>query len=232
VDLENSQPPLRCSSDLSPPSTGAPRLPQTGGLAALIELEPTGEAIGYCSRMALNATLYSFEVRLNDSDRQVYETLAFRAAQHPSETCEYLLTRVLAYCLEYTEGLSFSKGGLSDPDSPALEVRDLSGTLLSWIEIGLPEPARLHKATKAARRVAVYSYKDVTALVARIAAEAVFRGDEIEIYAVDRELIAALAARLGRRMSFDLVATDRHLYVSLGDETFSGSVQKFSVQSI
>lgn len=178
--------------------------------------------------MALNATLYSFEVRLNDSDRQIYETLAFRAAQHPSETPEYLVTRILAYCLEYTEGLSFSRG-LSEPDVPALTVRDLTGTLQSWIEIGLPEPARLHKATKAARRVAVYAHKDATAWIERIGAEAVHRAHEIEIYAIDRELIDALAKRLTRRMSIDLVTTDRHLYVSLGDETLSGSVSKFSV---
>jgi uncharacterized protein YaeQ len=183
----------------------------------------------YRKGVALNATLYTFEVRLSDSDRQVYETLSFRAAQHPSETREYLVTRVLGYCLEYTQGLAFSKGGLSDPDTPALEVRDLTGTVLSWIEIGLPEPARLHKATKAARRVAVYSHKDVAAWVERISAEAVHRANEIEIYAIDRELIDALAGRLARRMSIELVVADRHLYVSLGDQTFSGSVHRRSV---
>src|SRR5580658_10515320 len=98
--------------------------------------------------MALNATLYSFEVTLSDSDRGVYESLSFRVAQHPSETAEYLATRLLAYCLEYTQGLTFSKG-LSEPDLPALTVHDLTGVLTSWIEVGLPEPARLHKAAKA-----------------------------------------------------------------------------------
>jgi uncharacterized protein YaeQ len=179
--------------------------------------------------MARNATLYSFEIRLSDSDRQVYETLAFRAARHPSETNEYLLTRVLAYCLEYSPNLAFSKGGLSDPDAPALEIRDLTGTLLSWIEIGLPEPARLHKASKAARRVAVYSHKDVSPLLERIAASNVHRADEIEIYAVDRELIDALGTRLERRMSLDLVVTDGHLYVSIGELTLSGDVTRHSV---
>ena len=89
--------------------------------------------------MALNATVYSFEINLSDLDRNVYQALAFRVAQHPSETDAYLMTRVLAYCLEYREGLSFSKGGLSDPDAPALAVHDLTGALLRWFEIGLPE---------------------------------------------------------------------------------------------
>jgi uncharacterized protein YaeQ len=78
--------------------------------------------------VALNATIYVFTVRLADADRGVYETLALRMARHPSESPEFLLTRLLAYCLEYTEGLTFSKG-LSDPDEPALAVRDLTGAL-------------------------------------------------------------------------------------------------------
>ena len=65
--------------------------------------------------MALSATIYVFDVELADSDRNIYQTLELRVARHPSETGEYLLARLLAYCLEYTEGIAFSKG-LSDPD--------------------------------------------------------------------------------------------------------------------
>jgi uncharacterized protein YaeQ len=181
-----------------------------------------------CSPLSKNATLYSFEIALSDSDRGVYESLAFRVAQHPSETAEYLATRVLAYCLEYTQGLSFSKG-LSEPDVPALTIHSLSGALTSWIEIGLPEPSRLHKATKASPRVAVYPHKDITPWLARLAAEPIHRVGEIEIYAVDRELIGSLAAQLTRRMKFDLVATDRHLYLSIGSLTFNGRVTRHQI---
>jgi uncharacterized protein YaeQ len=101
--------------------------------------------------MALGSTIYTFDINLADVDRGVYETLNLRVAQHPSETQDYLLTRVMAYCLQYTEGVAFSKG-LSDPDEPAIAVRDLTGVLKAWIDIGLPEPARLHRASKAALR--------------------------------------------------------------------------------
>ena len=100
--------------------------------------------------MALGATVHVFTVRLSHVDRGVYETLELRLARHPSESAEYLVTRLLAYCLEYTEGIAFSKG-LSDPDEPAIIVRDLTGALHGWIEIGAPEAARLHRAAKAAR---------------------------------------------------------------------------------
>jgi uncharacterized protein YaeQ len=60
--------------------------------------------------MALTATIYNFEIELADADRRVYESLALRVARHPSESEEYLVTRVLAYVLELTEGIEFSRG--------------------------------------------------------------------------------------------------------------------------
>src|ERR1700683_4021175 len=175
--------------------------------------------------MALNATVYSFEITLNDADRGLYQALAFRAARHPSETAEFLLTRVLAYCLEFCDGLAFSKG-LSDPNAPTLAVRDLTGALKTWIDIGIPDTARLHRAAKAAPRVVVYSHKDVTALLAGLAVDAVHRVHEIEIYALDRELLAALAGRLVKRMCLDLAVSERTLYLTFDDQTLSGNVTR------
>ena len=175
--------------------------------------------------MAQGATMYVFEVRLADADRAVNETLTIRAARHPSETAEYLLTRLLAYCLEYTEGIGFSKG-LSDPDEPAIAVRDLTGVLQSWIEIGAPDADRLHKAAKAAPNVAVYTHRGLDALQARLAGERIHRAAQIRLHAVDPELLAALVARLDRRMDLDLAVSDRTLYVSLGEETLTGVVEE------
>lgn len=174
--------------------------------------------------MARGATVHSFEISLNDADRGVYEALEFRLARHPSESAEYLVTRVLAYCLEYEAGLSFSKGGLSTPDAPALEIRDLTGRLLSWIEIGLPDPARLHKAAKAAPRVAVYAHRDISGLLERLSAQPVHQIGRLELYAIDQALLAALSARLDRRLRFDLSVSGGVLYVSRGEATWSGAV--------
>jgi uncharacterized protein YaeQ len=176
--------------------------------------------------MALSATVYVFTVRLADADRAVYETLELRVARHPSESPEYLVTRVLAYCLEYGEGLEFSKGGLSDPDHPALAVRDLTGALQAWIEVGAPDAARLHKASKAAPRVTVYVHRDADAFLARLAGERIHRADALAIRVIDPTLLASLAARLDRRMDFDLAVSDGTLYLTLGDETLSGTVNE------
>ena len=174
--------------------------------------------------MALNATVYVFTVRLADADRGVYETLSLRVARHPSESPEYLLTRLLGYCLEYTEGITFSKG-LSDPEEPAIAVRDLTGALQTWIDIGAPEGARLHKAGKAARRVVVYAHRDIDPWLSRLEGERIHRAEAVEIYAMDRELIAALVLRLERRMEFDLAVAQRNLYVTVGEESLSGMVE-------
>ena len=169
--------------------------------------------------------MYVFEVRLADADRAVFEALTIRAARHPSETAEYLLTRLLAYCLEYTEGIGFSKG-LSDPDEPAIAVRDLTGAMQAWIEVGAPDANRLHRAAKAAPNVAVYSHRGLDQLLARLDGERIHRAAEIRLRAVDPELLAALVARLDRRMNLDLAVSERTLYVSLGEETLTGVVEE------
>src|SRR4051812_42710599 len=67
-------------------------------------------SIGYYSKLrhifitvALTATIHNLKVELSDIDRSVYEQFDLRIARHPSETLEYMLTRVLAYCLEYAD---------------------------------------------------------------------------------------------------------------------------------
>ena len=178
--------------------------------------------------MALTATIYNFDIELSDSDRAVYETLALRVARHPSESEEYLLTRLLAYTLEYTDGIVFSSG-LSEPDEPAVSVRDLTGRIQSWIDIGTPDAARLHKASKAAPRVAVYTHRNPGQLLKQLAGARIHRAEALELYAIDRGLIAALAARLERRMAFSLSINEREIYLSIGTDTLTGAVLRYAV---
>ncbi len=179
--------------------------------------------------MALTATIYNFTIALADVDRSVYESLTLKVAQHPSETEERLVTRVLAYCLEHAEGIAFSRG-ISDPDEPAITVRDLTGTIKAWIEVGAPDAARLHKASKAAPRVVVYIEKAPVIYLRQLAGERIHRADAIVIRAIDRGLIDGLVERLDRRMAIALSVTDGHLFVSLADGTsVDGSVEQLSI---
>jgi len=178
--------------------------------------------------MALTATIYNFDIQLADVDRGVYEPLAFKVACQPSETEEYLMSRVLAYCLEYSEGITFSKG-IAEPEMPALAVRDLTGTIKVWIDVGAPDAARLHKASKAAPRVAVYTHREPRHLLQALAGERIHRADQLEMYAIDRDLIAGLVSRLDRRNSWELSITERHVYVAVGGATVEGDVTRFAL---
>ena len=174
----------------------------------------------------LTATIHNFDIDLADHDRGVFEALSLRVARHPSESEEYLWTRVLAYALECAEGIEFSRGGLSDPDEPAIAIRDLTGRVRSWIEVGTPDATRLHKASKAAPRVAVYTHKDPGQLVSRLISERIHKADTIELYSFERGFIAGLSEYLDRRMAFALSVTERELYLSIADRTFTSHVTR------
>lgn len=174
--------------------------------------------------MALTATIYNFDIDLADHDRHVFESLALRVARHPSESEDYLVTRVLAFCLEYAEGIAFSAGGVSSPDDPAIAVRDLTGVIRTWIEIGTPEAERLHRAAKSADRVAVYMHKDPGQYLARLRGTRLHRPDAIEMWEVGRPLIDGLSRYLERRTSFGVSVSERSLLVSVGEQTIEGDV--------
>jgi uncharacterized protein YaeQ len=178
--------------------------------------------------MALTATIHNFDIELADVDRGVYEALAFKVARQPSESEEYLMSRVLAYCLEYAEGIVFSRG-IAEPEMPAIAVRDLRGALQLWVDVGAPDAARLHKASKAAPRVAVYTHREPRHVLQALTGERIHRAAELELYAIDRELIAGLVERLDRRNTWALSVTERHLYVAVGGETVEGDVVRFAL---
>jgi uncharacterized protein YaeQ len=175
--------------------------------------------------LALNSTIYSFAIDLSDADRDCYETLSLRVAQHPSETEHSLVARVLAYCLEYQEGIEFSRG-LCDADEPAIAVRDLTGARRAWIDVGAPAADRLHRAAKAAPRVAVYTFKESTQWLAGLSAADIHRAGEIAIHAIEPALVQAIVARLERRLGFALTVSDRELFVALDAITLTGRVDR------
>lgn len=174
--------------------------------------------------MALTATVHRFEVSISDVDRDVYETFDLRVAQHPSESMRYLLTRTLAYCLSYEEGIAFSKGGLSSAEEPPVSVRDATGLLLAWIDIGSPSADRLHKASKAARRVAVFTHSDLPAL--RKEAEGIHKAGDIEVFRIAPELLDALERRIQRNAAFEITRNEGMLYVTLDGEHLEGPIDR------
>lgn len=178
--------------------------------------------------MARGATVYTFDINLADADRGVYESLLLRVAQHPSEAIEYLLTRVLAYCLEFTQGIAFSSG-LCNPDEPAIFVRDRAGAYRSWIDIGVPDAARIHRASKVAGRVAVYTHKPPEQLLRALAGARIHRAEALHLVAIDRELIHEWAKRLQRRNQLALSVSGEHVYLTIGEQTLEGKLHALAL---
>jgi uncharacterized protein YaeQ len=170
--------------------------------------------------MAQASTVYSVTIDLSDLDRGVYETLELRVARHPSETAEYMLVRLLAYCLEYQEGIALTDG-LSSGDEPALVVRDLTGRVTAWIEVGLPDASRLHRGSKLAGRASVYTPRDVRQLLSQLSGAKIHRDGDIPIRAFDRAAVEAVAALIERRASLAISVSGGDVLIALGEQTFT-----------
>jgi uncharacterized protein YaeQ len=175
--------------------------------------------------VALTSTIYNATVEINDVDRGVYQSIALRIAMHPSETMEYMATRLLAYCLEYTEGIEMT-AGLSDGDEPAIVVRDLTGRVTAWIEVGTPDADRLHRASKLAGRVAVYMHRDPRILLSQLEGQRIHRAEDIAIYSFAGTFIDDLAARMERRVAISFSVTEQHIYLDINGHALSTTIER------
>jgi uncharacterized protein YaeQ len=178
--------------------------------------------------MALTATMFNFTVELSDVDRSVYESFELRVAQHPSESIEYMVTRLLAYCLEYTDGIEMTQG-VSAGDDPAVLVRDLTGRVRTWIEVGMPDADRLHRASKLADRVVVYTHRELRNVLGQLEGKKIHRREEVELYAFDRAFIGAVAELVDRRTAMSLSVTERHLYCDIGGKMLTCVLERVAL---
>lgn len=176
--------------------------------------------------MALPSTLFRFALNVSDVDAGAYKTLDLRVAMHPSESPAYLITRLIAYALNEREFLEMSPEGLSDPDKPALHATTPGGDILLWIEIGNPSAKKLHKASKAARQLMVYTYKDPELLLKEIRENKVHKAGSILIFSLDPRFLDRLAPRLERKNDWGVMLNDGTLTVSVGSESESTDLLK------
>lgn len=174
--------------------------------------------------MAAGATVRTLAVSLSDVDRGVYEAFELRVAQHPSESLPYLWSRILAYALSYEEGIRFSKGGLSTSDEAPLGVWRPDGSLDAWIDVGAPSAERLHKASKLADRVVLYSLVSMELLHKEASRRRIHRVAEIDVWSLPTSLVDDLCTRTTRSMTLELVRTENQLYATLDGTVVEGEV--------
>lgn len=178
--------------------------------------------------MAIGSTMHVLEVELSDVDRGVYESFTMRVARHPSETGAFMMTRILAYCLEYEAGIVFG-GGVSTADEPAVLVRDLTGAMTAWIEVGAPDAARVHAGSKLAHRAAVYTHRDPENVLALWTGKTIHRAEHLVLRSFDSGFVDAAVTALGRRSALTVSVTEGVLYLELNGTALSSSVHEHRI---
>jgi uncharacterized protein YaeQ len=167
--------------------------------------------------MALKSTVFKADLQVSDMDRHYYQGHALTIAQHPSETDERMMVRVLAFALNADEALAFGKG-ISSDDEPDLWKKELTGEVDLWIELGQPDEQRIRRAAGRANRVIIYTYSGRGAEVWwKKTAAAVARTKNVTVIDVDPATVAALAGLAQRTMQIQFMVQDGHAQVISGD---------------
>ena len=162
--------------------------------------------------MALKPTIYKFNIALSDLNRNYYDTLNLTVAQHPSETQERLMARVVAFCINAQEHLSFTKG-LSEVDEPALWAKTLDGQIARWIDVGEPALERIKKATRIAHKVSVYSFNSKSDVWWEQSKEG-FSELSASIFRFNSDEIKRFAELLQRTMEISVTITGDSAYIA------------------
>jgi len=170
--------------------------------------------------MALKPTIYKAQIELADSDRNCFESLSLTLAKHPSETLERMVVRLLAYCLNCTRGLEFTKG-ISTADEPDLWVHSDHGEIQNWIEVGQPETPRLRKACGRARQVSVYSFAKSAPTWWKLNREAISALPHIQVWQLDWAEVQAAANLLDRTVQLNVSIVGGILYLDNGSTSTS-----------
>ncbi|MCW9046511.1 MAG: YaeQ family protein [Gammaproteobacteria bacterium] len=167
--------------------------------------------------MAIKPTIFKFRISLTDLSRDYYDTLTLTIAQHPSETTERMMTRVLAYCINAQEFLTFTKG-LSNVEEPDIWARTLDEQISLWIDIGEPTVDRVKKSSRHAQAVKVYSFNTKSDVWWDQDASKFNRLDA-EFYRFEWTDVLKLAKLVERTMDFSVTITDNSAYIatSLGE---------------
>ena len=175
--------------------------------------------------MALKSTIFKAEVAIADIDRGYYQDHVLRIAQHPSETHERMMVRLLAFALHADDALEFGRG-ISTDDEPDLWRRDLTGAIKAWIDVGLPDEREVRKACGRADQVHILAYGGrAVDLWWQAAREKLERQDRLSVSEVPLEASRALAELADRTMRLQVTIQEGHVLVGNGATTVGVDLQ-------
>ncbi len=169
--------------------------------------------------MALKATIFKAELQISDMDRHYYAAHALTLAQHPSETDERMMVRLVAFARHASDTLSFTKG-ISTDDEPDLWQKDLIGTIELWIDIGQPDEKRIRKACGRAQQVVIYCHSGHSAeLWWQKIQDKLTRFDNLTVINLPATATQALAKLTQRGMQLQCSIQDGQLWMSTAEDS-------------
>jgi len=180
--------------------------------------------------MALKSTIFRASLTVSDLDRGYFAEHGLTLARHPSETDERMMLRTLLFALNAHENLQFGRG-ISTDDEPALWLKDDTGNILHWIDLGLPDERLLRRACGRAAQVSILTYggrgadiwwqKD-SATLSRLS--------NLRVLTIAQEDSKALAALAARNMVLTCTIQDGQIWFSAGESTLSLSLRQVHPQ--
>lgn len=177
--------------------------------------------------MAEKATICKANITLSDMDRHYYGDLNLTIAQHPSETAERMMVRLLSFCYRAADNLAFTRG-LSSADEPDLWLKSDDGRILEWIEVGQPAPDRLKKAQGVAQQVLVFTYGRGMDIWWKNSADAIRALSKVKVYYFDATELQDLTKLAAKTMNLTISITEAIAYISSVDHNISISLREMS----
>lgn len=168
--------------------------------------------------MATKATIFKADLQLSDMDRNYYASHSLTLARHPSETDERMLVRLLAFILNASDSLQFTKG-LSTDDEPELWEKNLADEIELWIEVGMPDERRIRKACSRSKKVILYSYGGRNDVWWDQIKNQLTRFKNLSVFNFPKWSTELLSTRITRTMHFDCSIQDGQIWISHEDDS-------------
>ena len=173
--------------------------------------------------MALRSTIYKIDLHVSDSDRNYYSSHSLTVAQHPSETAERMMVRLVLFAMHAQEDLTFTKG-LSDVDEPDIWIKDLTGQIQLWLEVGQPDEKRILKAASRSEKVVICAYSGQASKVWWSGIKnKIARAKNLQVICLPQPITKILASWVERGMQLHVNIQEGEILVSSekGQESFS-----------
>ncbi|WP_018150341.1 YaeQ family protein [Leeia oryzae] len=175
--------------------------------------------------MAIKATVFKAELQIADMTRHYYQTHQLTLARHPSETDERMMVRLLAFALNASEQLEFGKG-ISTDDEADIWAKNYAGEIELWIQVGLPDPKWLRKASNRSEKVILYVYGSSAADIWWQQNHNDFtRLDNLSVFKLAAAETQALTSMAQRTMQLQCTIEDGQVWVADGENSVMVTVE-------